>query len=220
MAGTAIRFRKIIPEPGGTHRNQLSTGIASPGQGPKADHQLCDCLSAEERRQVLYEWNSTRMDYPQDKCIHELFEEQVRLTPQATAAVSEGEEVSYDDLNQRANRLAHYLRSLGVGPDERVGICLERGIEMIVALLAVLKAGGAYVPLDPDYPEERLQFMVNDSSPAAVLTHRSTQELAGKLGSGVRAVELDGDARRWETQPGRRTQNAPAWGSLLNIWPT
>jgi len=169
---------------------------------PKADHQLCDCLSTEERRQVLYEWNATRTDYPQDKCIHELFEEQVRQTPQATAAVSEGEEVSYDDLNQRANRLAHYLRSLGVGPDERVGICLERGIEMIVALLAVLKAGGAYVPLDPDYPEERLQFMVKDSSPAAVLTHRSTQELARKLGNGVRVVELDGDARRWETQPG------------------
>ena len=90
--------------------------------------------------------------------MHELFEEQVEKTPEAVAVVYEEESVSYGELNRRANRLAHHLRSLGVKPDDRVAICLERGVEMIVALLGVLKAGGAYVPLDPGYPEERLRL--------------------------------------------------------------
>ena len=127
-----------------------------------------EVLPEAERRQVLYEWNETEAEYPRDRCVHELFEEQVEKTPEAVAVVFEEESVSYGELNRRANRLAHYLRSLGVRPDDRVAICLERGIEMIVALLGVLKAGGAYVPLDPGYPEERLRFMLEDSAPAAL----------------------------------------------------
>jgi non-ribosomal peptide synthetase component F len=117
-------------------------------------------LSEGEREQVLYGWNETKAEFPSEKCVHELFEEQVRRSPQATAIVFEKEELSYGELNARANRLAHYLRELGVRPDERVAICVERGFEMIVGLLAILKAGGAYVPLDPAYPEERLQYML------------------------------------------------------------
>ena len=109
-------------------------------------------------------------EYPREKCIHELFEEQVEKTPEATAVVYEEEAVSYGELNRRANQLAHYLRELGVGPDERVAICVERSVEMMVALLGVLKAGGAYVPLDPSYPEERLRYMLEDSGPAVLVT--------------------------------------------------
>ena len=98
-------------------------------------------LSEAERHRVLYEWNDTRTEFPADKCIHQLFEEQVLRTPDAIAVVFEDDELSYAELNRRANRLGHYLRELGVGPDERVAICAERGFEMIVALLAVLKAG-------------------------------------------------------------------------------
>src|SRR6202012_5893266 len=122
-------------------------------------------LPAAEREQLLYEWNDTAVEYPSDKCIHELFEQQVEKTPDATAVVFEDATLSYSELNRRANQLAHYLRELGVKPDDRVAICVERGFEMIVGLLGVLKAGGAYVPLDPAHPMERLRFMLEDSGP-------------------------------------------------------
>ena len=113
-------------------------------------------------------------------CAHELFEEQVRKAPEAVAVVFEGEELSYGELNRRANRLAHYLRELGVKPDERVGICVERSLEMIVGLLGIMKAGGAYVPLDPDYPVERLRFHVGGQlSPLVLLTQGHLRGLFG-----------------------------------------
>src|SRR5262249_8046365 len=104
-------------------------------------------LPSSEQEQALYGWNRTATEYAKDRCIHELVEEQVERTPQAAALVHEGGLLSYGELNQQANRLAHYLRGVGVKPDERVALCVERGNEMMVALLAVLKAGGAYVPL-------------------------------------------------------------------------
>ena len=100
-----------------------------------------------ERQQVLYEWNATEAEYPRERCVHELFEEQEEKTPDAVAVVYEDATLSFSELNRRANQLAHYLRELGVGPDQRVAICLERSLEMVVGLLGVLKAGGAYVPL-------------------------------------------------------------------------
>jgi amino acid adenylation domain-containing protein len=139
-------------------------------------------LSEGEREQVLYEWNETKAEFPSGKCVHELFEEQVRRSPQATAVAWEEEELSYGELNARANRLAHYLRELGVKPDERVAICVERGFEMIVGLLAILKAGGGYVPLDPAYPEERLQYMLEDSGATLVLTNRSLSPMISEVG--------------------------------------
>ncbi|MGO7733585.1 AMP-binding protein, partial [Rhizobium johnstonii] len=107
-------------------------------------------------------FNATAVDYPAHALVHELFEEQVALSPEAVALVFEEESLTYGALEARANRLAHHLVSLGVKPDERVAICVERSIEMVVGLLAVLKAGGAYVPLDPAYPPDRLAYMLED----------------------------------------------------------
>ena len=127
-------------------------------------------LPDSDRTQILYEWNNTYTEYPSEKCAHELFEEQVARTPEAMALVYEDQELSYAKLNRRANRLAHYLMLLGVKPDVRVAICIERGLNLIVALLGVLKAGGAYVPLDSAYPAERLDYLLKDSAPAVLLT--------------------------------------------------
>ncbi|TRU46908.1 MAG: amino acid adenylation domain-containing protein [Microcystis aeruginosa Ma_QC_Ch_20071001_S25] len=127
-------------------------------------------LTESETNQLLIEWNNTQVDYPEYKCIHQLFEEQVKRTPDAVAVVCSGEQLTYNELNRRANQLAHYLQSLGVKPDTLVGICLERSLEMIVGLLGILKAGGAYLPLDPDYPSERLQFAIADAQLSLLLT--------------------------------------------------
>jgi amino acid adenylation domain-containing protein len=127
-------------------------------------------LTAAEQHQLLVEWNNTTKDYPQDKCIHQLFEEQVERSPDSIAVVFEGEQLTYKELNQRANQLAHHLQHLGVGQEVLVGICMERSLEMIVGLLGILKAGGAYVPLDPNYPEERLAYIFNDSQVSVLLT--------------------------------------------------
>jgi amino acid adenylation domain-containing protein/non-ribosomal peptide synthase protein (TIGR01720 family) len=135
-------------------------------------------LTPSEQQQLLIEWNNTQVDYPQDKCIHQLFEEQVERTPDAVAVVFENEQLTYHELNCRANQLAHYLRSLGVGADVLVGICVERSLEMVVGLLGILKAGGAYVPLDPEYPQERLRFILEDAQVSVLLTQ---QQLVEKL---------------------------------------
>jgi len=127
-------------------------------------------LSETEAEQQLVEWNSTQAAYPEDKTIHELFEEQAERTPEAAAVVCEDEQLTYRELNQRANQLAHYLKKLGVGSDVLVGIMMERSIEMVTGLLGILKAGGAYVPLDAAYPQERLSFMLEDAAVAVLLT--------------------------------------------------
>ena len=159
-------------------------------------------LREEERQQVLYEWNDTQVEFPSEECIHELFQAQVSRTPEATAVVFEDASLSYGELNRRANQLAHYLRGLGVKPDARVAICVERGFEMIVALLAVLKAGGAYVPLDPAYPAERLRYMLQDSAPIAVLTQGHLRGLFLGLSEALPVLDLAAAGSLWEEQPG------------------
>ena len=133
-------------------------------------------LTDAEKHQLLVEWNETRTDYPGDKCIHELFEQQVERSPDAVAVIYEDQQLTYRALNDRANQLAHYLQKLGVGPEVLVGICVERSLEMVTGLLAILKAGGAYVPLDPDYPKERLAFMLKDAQASILLTRNSLIE--------------------------------------------
>ncbi|MBD6618564.1 amino acid adenylation domain-containing protein [Komarekiella sp. 'clone 1'] len=128
-------------------------------------------LTEAERHQLLVEWNDTEVEYPQ-QCIHELFEAQVEKTPDAVAVVFADQELTYKELNTKANQLGHYLRSLGVKPEELVGICIERSLEMVIGLLAILKAGGAYIPLDPSYPKERLAYMLEDSQPSVLLTQQ------------------------------------------------
>lgn len=129
-------------------------------------------LTDQERYQLLEEWNNTQVDYPQDQCIHQLFEAQVEKTPDAVAVVFENQQLTYRELNQRANQLAHYLQKLGVGTEVLVGICVERSLEMVVGLLGILKAGGAYVPLDPTYPQERLAFMLENSQVRVLLIQK------------------------------------------------
>jgi amino acid adenylation domain-containing protein len=156
-------------------------------------------LSGDERARVLHAGNGTDAPYPAAACLHALIERQVERTPGATALVFEGERLTFAELNARANRLAHHLRSLGVGPDARVGLCVERSLEMMVGLLAVLKAGGAYVPLDPAYPAERLAYMLADSAPAVVLSQARLRERIGSTGTPV--LELDADASAWAHRP-------------------
>ena len=127
-------------------------------------------LSPAERDQLLVEWNNTQTDYPQDKCIHQLFEEQVEHNGDAIALVYDDQYLTYRELNGRANQLARYLRSLGVEADRLVGLCVERSLDMVVGLLGILKAGGAYLPLDPEYPQERLSFMLEDTQVKVLLT--------------------------------------------------
>jgi len=133
-------------------------------------------LTGLEQEQILVHWNDTQRDYDEQLCIHELFTEQARRRPERLAIVCEQEQISYRELNERANRLAHYLRELGVGPEVIVGICLERSIEMMVGLLGILKAGGAYVPMDPTYPGERLNMMVEDADIRLLLTQECLAE--------------------------------------------
>ena len=150
----------------------------------------CPSSVHPERHRVLYEWNDTKIEFPSGRCVHELFEQQVDKTPDATAVVFEDEQLSYAELNRRANRLAHHLRQLGVQPDSRVAICVERGFDMIIALLAVLKAGGAYVPLDPAYPVERLRFMLQDCAPVALLTQTHLRERFSELDDKLPVLDL------------------------------
>jgi amino acid adenylation domain-containing protein len=163
-------------------------------------------LSAAERRVVVEEWNATPAAFPAGACIHQLFEAQVERTPDAVAVTFEGQALTYAGLNARANRLAHFLAGRGVGPDVRVGLSVERSLEMMVGLLAVLKAGGAYVALDPSYPEDRLRYMLADSGPVVLLTQAS---LAGRFGgAAVPVVALDADAHAWAGRPETNPRHA------------
>ncbi len=184
----ADRFEKgAIERMAGHFQNLLSAIVENPQQ---AVGEL-PLLSEAERHQLLVEWNDTATEYSRDKCIYQLFEKQVEKTPDAVAVVFENQQLTYVQLNQRANQLAHHLLSLGVGPDVLVGIYVERSIEMVVGLLGILKAGGAYVPLDPNYPQDRLSYMLADSGVEVLL---SQQELLSSLPSHTaRVVCLDTD---------------------------
>ncbi|MFN7611321.1 MAG: amino acid adenylation domain-containing protein, partial [bacterium] len=143
---------------------------------PQARLRDLPLLTEAERHQILVEWNDTEKAYPSDRCIHQLFEEQVAKSPEAVAVVFEDQQLTYAQLNAKANQLAHYLRQLGVKPDTLVAICVERSLEMVIGLLGILKAGGAYVPLDPDYPAERLAYMLQDTAAAVLLTQGHLKE--------------------------------------------
>ena len=146
-------------------------------------------LTAAQREQVLYRFNDTRATYSKDRLIHELFEDQAQRTPDAVAVLYEQQSLTYAELNGRANQLARYLRDKGVGPDQLVGICVERSIELVVGLLGILKAGGAYVPLDPSYPSERLAYMLKDAAPRVLLTQGKLR--SALLPTNAKIVVLD-----------------------------
>jgi amino acid adenylation domain-containing protein len=149
---------------------QFQTLLTSTIANPNAAISQLEILSASDRQQLLFEFNQTQVDYPLDKCIHQVFEEQVEKTPDNIAIVFEDQQLTYAELNARANQLAHYLQDLGVSPEILVGIYLERSLEMIVALLGILKAGGAYLPLDPALPRESLALRLQDAQATVLLT--------------------------------------------------
>ncbi len=157
-------------------------------------------LTEQEQHQLLIEWNNTKTDYPQDKCIHQLFEKQVQQTPDAVAVAFKDEQLTYRELNSRANQLAHYLQKLGVEPERLVGLCLERSIDMVVGLLGILKAGGAYVPLDPTYPRERLAFMLSDSQVSVLLTQKLIIERLPQHHGSVVCLDTEWEAIAHESQ--------------------
>ncbi len=168
------------------HFQNLILGIV---ENPSQKIDKLPLVSKAERHQLLAEWNDTAVEYPIEKCIHQLFEERVEKTPDAVAVVFEGKELTYQQLNTKANRLASYLQSLGVKAETLVGICVERSWEMVVGLLGILKAGGAYVPIDPNYPPERIALMLSDSGASVLLTQ---QHLTAALPEhGARVVCLD-----------------------------
>lgn len=148
-------------------------------------------LAETEQRLVTQTWNATEQPYPSARCVHELFEDQVSRTPEATAIAFNGESLTYAELNRRANRLAHQLRSMGVKPDDRVAICLERSLDMLVGLMGVLKSGAAYVAMDPTYPEKQLRHILTDSAPMALLTLGDLPEsVAGAVTDATPVLDL------------------------------
>ncbi|KAB8320294.1 non-ribosomal peptide synthetase [Tolypothrix campylonemoides VB511288] len=151
-------------------------------------------LSEAERHQLLVEWNNTRVDYPQDRCIHQLFEAQVEQNPDALALVFEEKKITYQELNKRSNKLAHYLQKLGVGEEVLVGLCVERSFDMVIGMLGILKAGAAYVPLDPTYPPERLSFMLEDAQVPVILTQERWLNRLETQNSALICLDKD-----WET---------------------
>lgn len=180
------------------HWETLLCGIIShPGTA------VCELplLTTAERRQLLQEWNETETHWEQWKAVHQLFEEQVARTPGAMATSYAGSELTYAELNARANQLAHYLRKLGVGPESQVGVCMERSLELVTGLVATLKAGAAYVPLDPDYPAERLASMIEDMQPAAILVHEGTATKLPRVDSKI--VNIDADWQQFERESDR-----------------
>jgi len=148
-------------------------------------------LTNEEKHQVVVEWNTTTLEYPKEKCFQKLFEAQVEKTPEAIALVFENQKLTYQQVNARANQLAHHLKKMGVGPDVLVGICAERSVEMLTGLLGILKAGGAYVPIDPAYPRERIAYMLQDSGASVLLTQEKLVNHLPKHEAQVFCLDID-----------------------------
>jgi amino acid adenylation domain-containing protein len=165
-----------------------------------------------QRRQFLTEFNNTARAYPYDKCVHELFEAQVERTPSAVAVVSDDRQLTYAELNARANQLARFLRRFGIGPDSLVGLCVDRSIDMVVGILGALKAGAGYVPMDPTYPADRLAFMLHDANVFVLLTQ---SHLLDQLPphNGPR-LSLDAD---WDVIAKERKDNLAAWANPANL---
>jgi len=155
------------------HFQVLLEGIVNQ---PETSISELPLITKAEQQQLLVEWNQTQTEYPKHQCIHQCFEEQVTRTPNAVALIFEGQKLSYIELNQKANQLAHYLQSLSVKPETIVGICIERSCEMIIGLLGILKAGAAYLPLDISYPTARLSLMLGDAHPPVILTSKKSLE--------------------------------------------
>ncbi|MDB9527420.1 amino acid adenylation domain-containing protein [Oscillatoria sp. CS-180] len=172
-----------------THFQSLLEAIATHPDRSLSDFTL---LSPAERQQILVQWNQTQRNYPPYQSIHQQFETHAERTPEAIAVVFEQQCLTYQALDARANQLAHHLRDLGVGPEDLVGLSVDRSLDMVIGLLGILKAGGAYVPIDPDYPPERLAFILEDAQPSVILTQAHVLESLPAGQSSVVCLDRDG----------------------------
>ncbi|UCE20065.1 MAG: amino acid adenylation domain-containing protein [Gemmatimonadota bacterium] len=196
------------------HYENLLEGIVA---DPEQTVSTLPLLTETERNRILVEWNDTVTDYPSTSCIHQLFEAQVERTPEAIAVQCEKKQLTYRELNARANQLAHYLQTHGVAPEVLVGICLEPSLDMVVGMLGILKAGGAYVPLDPAYPKERLTFMLSDSGASILLTHKTLSDNLPE--HHARSIFLDSDLIRIsQEEMGNPVCGATAWNLAYLIY--
>ncbi len=189
-------------------RTLLESVCANP-ESPIAD---LDIVSPDEQRQLLVEFNDRRTDYPESKCIHELFAQRARQQPENVALVFQNRRLTYAELEARANQLAYHLQGLGVGAEVPVAICMDRSLEMVVGILGILKAGGAYVPLDPEYPKERIAYVMEDARAQVLLTQNTLRNIMPELGIAVVCVDSD-----WETiaRHGESTPQANATAKSL-----
>ncbi len=178
----------------------LETLLEAMVANPNTELGQLPLMKEPELEQILVEWNNTITDYPDNKCIHQLFEAQVESNPDAIAVVFEQQKLTYWELNSKANQLAHYLQKLGVVPETLVGICVERSLEMVVGLLAILKAGGAYVPLDPNYPSSRLDYMVEDAQLSIILTQEKWQHHLSDTKASVICLDTDEEIINQQSQ--------------------
>ena len=192
--------------------SQFTTLLHNTIQAPSRAISELELLSARELEQLVLEWNETEREYEREACLHELFALQAARTPEAIAVSYEAEQLSYRELNERANQVGHYLQGLGVGPEVLVGLCLERSLELVVGLLGILKAGGAYVPVDPQYPVERQGWMLGDAGVNLVLTQsRLVEQLRAQA---VRMVALDGE---WEAISKESKENPSSAAVSRNV---
>ncbi len=191
----------------------LQVFLAGAAATPEKSISSLPLLTNAERRKVLVEWNETAAPYPADRCLHQLFEDQVARTPDVCAVKFENTQLSYAQLNARANQLAHHLRGLGVGPETLVALCVERSPELMIGLLGILKAGGAYVPLDPSYPRERLAFMLLDCQASVLLTQKLLLgQLPARAAAHVVCLDMD-----WPTIERETTANPESGVTPKNL---
>jgi len=198
---TIVRMQK--------HFQTLLEGIIA---DPEHHIRNLPILDEAERRQLIVEWNSTDVEYPRDKCLHDLFEEQVERTPDSVAVVYGDQKLTYLELNSRANQLAHYLISKGVGPEVMVGLYMERSLEMVIGIYGIIKAGGAYVPLDPEYPPDRIAFMVEETDVPVLLTQEHL--VTSLAGPNANVICLDSE---WEIIDAESTKNPISGAAPENL---
>jgi amino acid adenylation domain-containing protein len=183
---------------------QYETLLESIVGDPEQRISLLRVVTKEEQELMLGEWNETRREHDLSKCVHHLIARQAEATPGELAVVYEDREISYGELEERSNRLGRYLKKRGAGPEELIGICMERGIEMVVAVLGVLKSGAGYVPLDPSYPEERLEYMISDSGVKLVVTEKNVRRVVA--GAGVEVVSIDDEKEEIAAERGEELE--------------
>ncbi|HET7287503.1 MAG TPA: AMP-binding protein, partial [Pyrinomonadaceae bacterium] len=195
------------------HYAKLLESIVTEPQQRLSQFEL---MREDERRLLLTEWNQTATSYSFEACVHELVEQQAESRPEALALTFQDAQMTFGELNQRANRLAHYLRRLGVGPEVMVGICVERSLDWVVALLAIWKAGGAYVALDPNYPAERLSYMLQDSSVPVLITQERLKQML-ESSTPAQLVTLDTDRERFAEESDLNPEPRAHAGNLAYV---